>query len=66
MKISKTAAAFGVSALGLATAGQATAQVAEVELSGQLNAAVVFGGDVDDPEIVDNTASGSRIRLKIK
>jgi predicted porin len=34
------------------------------EISGHVNAALVFGGDVNDPEIVDNTASGSRLRLR--
>ncbi len=34
------------------------------EVSGQINAAFVFGGDVADPEVVDNTASGSRLRIR--
>lgn len=42
----------------------APAAFAEVKISGQVNTALVFGGDVADPEIVDNTASGSRFRFR--
>jgi len=39
---------------------------ADLSLSGQVSPAIVFGGDVNDPEIVDNTGTGSRIRLRGK
>ncbi len=65
MNISKPALVWGLSAIGLGITGPAFAQ-SEVEFSGQVNAAIVFAGDIDEPEIVDNTASGSRIRIKNK
>jgi len=37
---------------------------AEVKISGQVSAALLFGGDVENPEIVDNAASGSRFRFR--
>jgi predicted porin len=37
---------------------------ADLSLSGQVNTAVLFGGDIDEVEIVDNTATGSRFRIK--
>ena len=37
---------------------------AEFDISGQVNSAVLFGGDVQDPTIVDNGTSGSRFRFK--
>jgi len=42
----------------------APAALAGVEVSGQVNAALLFGGDIKDPEIVDNSGSGSRVRFK--
>lgn len=39
-------------------------QAMEFKFSGQINSAVVFGGDVDDATIVDNNTSGSRFRIK--
>lgn len=34
------------------------------KISGQVNQAVLFGGDVDDTTVVDNNSSGSRFRIK--
>jgi len=56
-------------ALGIAIAAgcliPAAAQ-ADLNLSGQITPAFLVGGDVEDLEIVDNTGTGSRIRLKGK
>lgn len=52
---------------GLATSvlfAPVASQAFEAKLSGQVNSAVLFGGDVDDTEVVDNNASGSRFRFK--
>ena len=56
-------------ALGIAIAAGClipTAAQADLNLSGQVTPAFLVGGDVDDLEIVDNTGTGSRIRLKGK
>ncbi len=53
-----------VAALSLA-AGAAQAQT-EIVLSGQVTPVLLFGGDVEDPEIADNTGTGSRVRLRGK
>ena len=37
---------------------------AEFKISGQVNSAVVFGGEVQDPTIVDNNTQGSRFRFQ--
>lgn len=36
----------------------------DFKFSGQVNSALVFGGDVKDPIIVDNNTSGTRLRIK--
>ncbi len=38
----------------------------DFNLSGQVNSAAVFGGDVEDLEVVDNNTSGSRFRIRGK
>lgn len=53
-----------VGAFALALPMAAMADDPKFELSGQVNAALVFGGDIADPEVVDNTASGSRLRIR--
>lgn len=37
-----------------------------VSLSGQVTPAIVFGSNIEDPEIVDNTGTGSRFRIRSK
>ncbi len=37
---------------------------ADLSLSGQVSPVLLFGGDVENPEIADNTGTGSRIRLR--
>ena len=39
---------------------------ADLSLSGQVTPAIAFGSNIEDPEIVDNTGTGSRIRLRGK
>lgn len=54
---------FGAIALMIAASASA-ADEPTFEVSGQVNAAMLFGGDIKDPEVVDNTASGTRLRLR--
>ncbi len=42
------------------------AATADLSLSGQVTPAILFGSDVENPEIVDNTGTGSRVRLRGK
>ena len=56
-----------VIAVGIATmfaSSSALAADPKLEISGQINAAMLFGGDIADPEIVDNNASGTRLRVR--
>lgn len=50
--------------LALAVAGAAVSAQADTTISGQVNSAVVFGGDVDNAETVDNNTTGTRFRIK--
>ena len=53
---------LATSACMLAVSSQASA--VDFTFSGQVNSAVVFGGDIKDPTFVDNNTSGSRLRIK--
>jgi predicted porin len=53
-----------IAGIAAAAVVPASAQAFEFTVSGQVNQAVVFGGDTDDAEIVDNNTSGSRFRFK--
>ncbi|MFK7966915.1 MAG: porin [Burkholderiaceae bacterium] len=53
-----------VGVLAMALPFSAMADDPKFEISGQVNAALLFGGDIADPEVVDNTASGSRLRIR--
>lgn len=44
----------------------ATQAATEVSLSGQVTPVLLFGGDVEDPTIADNTGTGSRVRIRAK
>ena len=50
--------------LALAVAGAAVSAQADTSVSGQVNSAVIFGGDVDDATTVDNNTTGTRFRIK--
>jgi hypothetical protein len=50
--------------LALAVAGAAVSVHADTTVSGQVNSAVLFGGDVDDATTVDNNTTGTRFRIK--
>ena len=50
--------------LAIATSGFFDIAAADLTLSGQVTPAIVFGSNIEDPEIVDNTGTGSRIRLR--
>jgi hypothetical protein len=50
--------------LALAVAGAAVSAQADTSVSGQVNSAVLFGGDVDDATTVDNNTTGTRFRIK--
>ena len=52
------------SAVAAVAVAPATSFAFKAKLSGQVNSAVLFGGDVDDPTVVDNNTSGSRFRFK--
>lgn len=61
---SPTPLVIAVSLATLFASSTALAADPELEISGQINAAMLFGGDIADPEIVDNNASGTRLRLR--
>ena len=42
----------------------ASAEETKLTFSGQVGAAMLFGGDVKDAEVVDNSAAGSRLRIR--
>ena len=50
--------------LALAVAGAAVSAQADTSVSGQVNSAVLFGGDVNDATTVDNNTTGTRFRIK--
>lgn len=50
--------------LALAVAGAAVSAQADTTVSGQVNSAVLFGGDVDNATTVDNNTTGTRFRIK--
>lgn len=50
--------------LAVATGGFSGMAAADLTLSGQVTPAIVFGSNIENPEIVDNTGTGSRIRLR--
>lgn len=52
------------SAAALFVSSSALAEDPKFQISGQVNAALLFGGDIADPEVVDNSASGTRLRLR--
>lgn len=55
---------FLLGAVAAAVIAPFNAHAFEWKISGQVNQAVLFGGDVDDATIVDNNASGSRFRIR--
>ncbi len=54
------------SVLTVAALSNAPVISADLTLSGQVTPAIVFGSNIEDPEIVDNTGTGSRLRLRGK
>lgn len=53
-----------VSAVSAVALAPMSAQAFDFKISGQVNQAIIFGGDAEETSIVDNNTSGSRFRFK--